>query len=393
MIVRAIDGRFLGHPFIFSIEKERPWQRLSPRPESRIGHRRSLSLRVGPRRFLCRGPTLSVWAPRSLCRAPALCQASALSVSGPGALCRASALLSGPGAPCSGPGSLGRGSVWGFGGSGALCVESRRSLCRASALSGSGPNTLSVGPGALCVGARRCSLWACPFALRRAGRSTGALRVGPRSSLRRLCVGSQRFLCRAPTLSVSGPSAPCLVSGPALSVSGLCWGARLQDVFVGMFVRDLLSVSDPAALYVGPSALHVGPGALCVRSRHSLCRAPPLPGVLLVGRHSLALCVGPSTLWLFALGSGPAAQIRVFILSPIRSAGPHPHVPARIRVPPIRPASPRSACLPSSPARSLFPGEIPKPYHLGERERYNVSKHNITWYDTHHTTHMYVYAK
>ena len=30
MIVGALDGRFLGHPFLFSIEKERPWQRLSP---------------------------------------------------------------------------------------------------------------------------------------------------------------------------------------------------------------------------------------------------------------------------------------------------------------------------------------------------------------------------
>ena len=30
MIIRAIDRRYLGHPFIFSIPKERPWQRLSP---------------------------------------------------------------------------------------------------------------------------------------------------------------------------------------------------------------------------------------------------------------------------------------------------------------------------------------------------------------------------
>ena len=30
MIVRAIDGRYLGHPLFFSIEKEWPWQRMSP---------------------------------------------------------------------------------------------------------------------------------------------------------------------------------------------------------------------------------------------------------------------------------------------------------------------------------------------------------------------------
>ena len=30
MTVRAIDGRYLGHPFFFSIEEELPWQRLSP---------------------------------------------------------------------------------------------------------------------------------------------------------------------------------------------------------------------------------------------------------------------------------------------------------------------------------------------------------------------------
>ena len=32
-IVRAMDGRFLDHLFFFSIEKERPWQRLLPASE------------------------------------------------------------------------------------------------------------------------------------------------------------------------------------------------------------------------------------------------------------------------------------------------------------------------------------------------------------------------
>ena len=45
MIVRAIDGRYLGHPFLFSIEKERPWQRLSPASKFTIVlERRSLAV-------------------------------------------------------------------------------------------------------------------------------------------------------------------------------------------------------------------------------------------------------------------------------------------------------------------------------------------------------------
>ena len=43
-----------------------------------------------------------------------------------------------------------------------------------------------------------------------------------------------------------------------------------------------------------------------------------------------------------------------------------PPAPIRVRGPPLR-----SACHPSSPARSLFPGENPKPYCLGEENIYD----------------------
>ena len=94
-----------------------------------------------------------------------------------------------------------------------------------------------------------------------------------------------------------------LRQGPALSAS---WGAAL-------------SVS--------------GPGA--VGARHSLCRAPR------------SLCRGPA---LFVSGPG-ALCVRVALsVSSLASHGPQL----------------RFVCHPFSPARSLFPGENPKPYCLGE---------------------------
>ena len=120
MIVRAIDGRYLGHPFFCSIEKsghgngcrQRPnsynlhakvfesknsnmkWQLESKTTncfrQQACTHRRVSSsggFCVGAQRSLCRGPALSVSGSDAPCRGPAL------SVSGPGAaLCRAPAL-------------------------------------------------------------------------------------------------------------------------------------------------------------------------------------------------------------------------------------------------------------------------------------------------------------
>ena len=173
-----------------------------------------------------------------------------------------------------------------------------------------------------------------------------------------------RSLCRGPALSLCrAPGALCVwarrlcVAGPALSVSGT--GAFVSNCSVG---APPLSVSGCGALCVGPRALCVG-GALC----GSLCWALPL----------------------FELGSGPAVQIRVFI---------HPHVTHTVFQPPTQtssdprcgpfsarstsslpepirgthptssdprapsgPANPqlRSACHPSSPARSLFQERTP----------------------------------
>ena len=108
MIVRAIDGRYLGHPCFFSIEKERPWQRLSPASKfiqsschgfstQKLKHEMvtgkqscKLFLSAGlhsPKSVESSGG-LCVGAQRSLCRgSDALCRGPALSVSEPGGLC------------------------------------------------------------------------------------------------------------------------------------------------------------------------------------------------------------------------------------------------------------------------------------------------------------------
>ena len=201
-------------------------------------------------------------------------------------------------------------------GLGALYVRARRSVCR-----GQGPN------GALCVGARRC------------------LSQGPA-----LCVGRQRF--------VSGPGTFC--RGPALLASGRSVPA--------LFVRARRSLCRGAAVCVSR------PNDLCVGARRFLCRASLCVGVRRGDRPALFVSGpplrGPSS----EAGSGPSsnprparppARIRV---PPIRHCGTQLRSPpAPIRVP-LRPCGPQleSACHPSSPARSLFPGENPRPYCLGE---------------------------
>ena len=103
------------------------------------------------------------------------------------------------------------------------------------------------------------------------------------------------------------------------------------------------------------------PHSLC-RAPRSLCRAPPL-----------SLCAGPRRCSAHAVrGGGPQLRSACHSFSlagPIRCAGPpaDPRVSssdpyAGSRGPQLRPA-----CHPSSPARSLFPGENPKPYFLGEK--------------------------
>ena len=290
------------------------------------------SLGVGARRFLCH--------PGALCRGPAL------SASGPGPRC-----VGPQRSLCRGCGGL----LLFVMGPGALCVGPRRSLCRAPALSVSGP-------GALCVGPWR------------------SLRRGPAGVRLNHCYvfiittylgRSIPFRCgiAAPAMGINGTSPagrPASLSrGPALSPSlcrDLCWAPALSVSGPGPLCvgPSMLSVSDPAALSLsvsGPSTLCVGAGALCVGPRHSLCRGP---GALCIEpRHSFAVCVGPRhSLSLFVVGPGPAAQVRLIRMSPIRSTRA-PNACSPIRAPSSDARQLRSTCHPSSPARSFFPGENP----------------------------------
>ena len=441
MIVRAIDGRFLGHPFFSPSKKKRHGNGCRQRPLIQtvrilsiynveftstpvrcrapvlsVSGPAALSLSVSGSSALCRAPSLLCQG-QSLCRARrSLCRGPALSVSGPGALCvrarRSPALcvsgpdtlslsvsgsVSGPRSPatvCVGP------RRFSVSGPGALCVGALRSLCRAPALSVSGP--------ALCVGARRSRHCLCrgPALSRSPGSGPGALAplsVEPGT----LCVGPRCFSVSAPALSVSGPCALCVgpgtlllsvsaslsvsgpvgarrspalsVSGPgtlSLSVSGSVSGPRSPALSVS---GAALSVSGPGAVWPRSSlcrgtALSVsGPGTLSLSvsgsvstpalSRHSLCRGPAL---LCVGpRHSLALCVGPRR----SPGApcvGPLCRRRSLFWKVRRSLC---RAPALSASEPSQPSQLRSACHachPSSPSRSVFPGENRKPYCLGK---------------------------
>ena len=108
MIVSFIDGRFLGHPFFFSIKKNGHGNGCRQRPNSYIsvsgpGAFPALSVSIFvwdcvlPRRSLCRAPVLPaalyrLWAWRSLCRARAL----SVKTGPPGALANPRATHSAP---------------------------------------------------------------------------------------------------------------------------------------------------------------------------------------------------------------------------------------------------------------------------------------------------------
>ena len=93
-----------------------------------------------------------------------------------------------------------------------------------------------------------------------------------------ICVGPRPSLCRAPALSVPGPTLCVSVPGalrvascPALSASGPCVGPCRS-----LCRAVALSVSGPRALCVGPRLSVSGPSALCVGPRRSLRGAPAL---------------------------------------------------------------------------------------------------------------------
>ena len=291
-----------------------------------VGPGRSLNFCVGPSWLLCRVPSLYVSGPgalcvgarRSLCRGPArsvsgpgaLCVGAALFVSGPGALClgarRPALSVSGPGAfslSVTGPGAFCRGRCslcwWSRRSS---CVEPRRSLCRYPA-----PHyaqVTSVYSIQICFSVAKLSGLCRAPALSVSGPGALSLSVSCPCCFR---VQSSRSLSRVPALSVSGPGALCLrarrslCQGPALFVSGpgaLCVGPRCRGL--------ALSASRPGAL------------SLC---RRSLCRAPALsvsgPDALRVRpRRSLAFCVVPPRFLCPVGARGPALPRRSLSRAP-----------------------------------------------------------------------------
>ena len=144
---------------------------------------------------------------------------------------------------------------------GALCVRHRSSVCRALALSVSGPGGASWSAYKICSIAGIC-LTTIGFSLQVFAKLRG-LRRAPE-----LCVGSRRSLCRAPVLSASYHNALCV--GPELCIGALCRAPSLSSLCRG----PALSVS---ALCVENTRR--SPGCLSVAARHSLCR----PGAFCVG--------------------------------------------------------------------------------------------------------------
>ena len=258
--------------------------------------------------------------------------------------------MSGPGALCVGPrrspGALPALSV---SGPDALCAGPRRSLCRGPALSVSGPGALCVEPRrSLCVGARR-SLCRGP-ALSVSGSAALSLFVSRSVSLSALCVGARHSLCQAPALSVSRPDTEPVTEFPATESAGRAPRHRQRR---GPKQRapgpDREPDTDPdieIERAPGPDTESAGP-----RHRPDTDSAGP--------RRSRAsdqnvhpIRVPPPIACQCIWCRPPAPIPSLHLACHIRSAGPQF----------------RSACHPSTQARSLFPGENPKPYCLGENK-------------------------
>ena len=259
---------------------------------------------------LCGAPALSVSGPTLSVVSRSLCQVPALSVSGPAvsrSLCRAPALSH------RGRRSLSR--------SPALfrCVRARGSMCRGPALSASGPALFVSRPGALCVGARRSVSGPGPANLSLSVWGLGALLLVSEPGALSLSVSGPGFLCQA--LALCRRSLSNLSRGPGLllSVSDVGPGAlpplcdscvgpqrslgRAPTLSVSCRAQRSLSgsVSGPGALCQGPTGPEAQAPALSVKPQPvslSVCRAPALsassPNLCLSGQRSpAALCVGP----------------------------------------------------------------------------------------------------
>ena len=192
------------------------------------------------------------------------------------------------------------------------------------------------------------------------------LSVGPSS----LCRGqtSAGARQRPPKRSLCGarrsPARRSLCWG--LVRGGVCASVAAWTLFVsgfgGLYVGARRSVWDRRSLCRG--GFEMGPGAVCVRFRRSLCRGPaglaPLP--------TLALCVG-------VLGDQNWGGIGQVSGTPrqdesVGTPGPRTHLPlssdprATHPAPRAPSSNPRATHLAQ---RSLFPGENPKPYCLGDK--------------------------
>ena len=160
-------------------------------------------------------------------------------------------------------------------------------------------------------------------------------------------VGSRRSLCGGPALSVSGPGArQTSVSGPGAFSSCPVLSASAR--------RSLAALS---ASVSGPWRSH----AVCVGPWRSLCRAPALsvlgPGAPCVGARRFSRCL----CWASALSVSSlcGGTLSIALRRSLSLSGA---LCVRAR---------RSLCgaptlSASGWARSLFPGENPKPYCLGD---------------------------
>ena len=307
MIVRAIDGRYLGHQFPFSIEREwrkrtamatgvasiqihtifmprflnpeksnMKWKRESQTAncfrQQACTHKRVSSsggLCVGAQRSVCRGPALSVSGRGALCVGPR--RSLSLSVSGPDSLS-----LGARSSLCRGPAL----SVSGSAPSVSLCRVPALflwgpALCRA-------PVSVSAalfvsGPSALVGGSRHRARWE---------------RTAPyRTSTVFLCRG-QRILCRVPALCAvcQGPlcGSPALfVSGPTLSMSA--------PLFPGASVEVCIGGARQSTRCVGPRCPSAGPQSSS-NPRIQLCGPPaPFPRAQSPDPRATPPAAGPSS--------------------------------------------------------------------------------------------------
>ena len=168
-------------------------------------------------------------------------------------------------------------------------------------------------------------------------------------SLSRRSLGrGQRSLCRVPAFS-------------AWACLSIVFASGLVTFFLVCFVRW-----SPAFSLSGPGALSVlGPRPF-LRRGLAAPQAPARLRQIRVDPTRSRLGAPPRIRSCYIRACGPPAPIRV---APIPSHVPHP-----VRGPLLQsarhPSGPRaqlrSVCHPPSPAHSLFPGENPKPYYLGE---------------------------